>query len=357
MTLDTNDKAAAKPEVLSPETNRSKRRRIWPLCLAVILAVILTPYFVSRYGAPANRIKLVFDDQIPNERQDSEIADPENSSVGSLTVATFNIAHGRGTAAGNWSEGASPKFERIQSIAAALRDIDADVVVMNEVDFNSTWSGHQNQAAAIAQAAGYPYRVEQRNLDFGFVYGSFCFGNAILSRYPIADAQVLDFPPEKSWEDWLVGCKRGVVASLRLNQGQRIRVAAVHLEHRFESSRVAGAKQIIKLLDKTGKNPVVIAGDFNSTPTGYPKSRSDQSGHNAMDLLLDGDAFWYEPATMPGEGQFTFSTMEPALVIDWILVSRSPERDRSPFGSYRVLDTPLSDHRIVVAEVEMETGH
>ena len=349
--MDTNDKASAIAEVLSPETKRARRKRAWWLWFVLIVGVILTPYFISRYQASANRIKLVFDDQVLGEKEASE-----DSNVRSLTVATFNIAHGRGTKAGNWSEGASPKYERIKAIADTLREIDADVVVMNEVDFDSTWSGHQNQAAAIAEAAGYAYRVDQRNLDFRFIYGSFRFGNVILSRYPIADAQVLDFPPEKIWEDWLVGCKRGVVASIRLNQFQRIRVAAVHLEHRSEFSRVAGAKTILNLLDTTGKNPLIAAGDFNSTPTGYPKSRKHHSGDNAMGVLLDGDAFWYEPTAMPRKDQFTFSTMKPTSVIDWILVSKAPSQDRSPFNSYRVVDTPLSDHRIVVAEVQLETN-
>jgi len=158
-----------------------------------------------------------------------------------LSIVSFNIAHGRGTASSNWAEGGQPKQERIAAIAQKLKTIDADIVVLNEVDFNSTWSGGHNQAEAIAIAAGYRYRLEQRNLDFGFIYGSWQFGNTILSHYPIVDAQQIDFPPEKAWEDWLVGCKRGALATVRLTPDKTIRVGAVHLEHRSETVRAAGA--------------------------------------------------------------------------------------------------------------------
>lgn len=349
--MDTNDKTSLEGEVLSSKSNRLNRRRKWLFSFALVVVVLLTPYFISRYQAKANRIKLVFSDQISSTNRDAK-----ESNVSSLIVATFNIAHGRGMAAGNWSEGAKPKNERVAAIAAKIRDVDADVVVLNEVDFESTWSGHQNQAAAIAKAAGYPYRVEQRNLDFRFLYGSFRFGNTILSRYPITDAKAIDFPAGNGWEDWLVGCKRGVVASVRLNQFQRIRVAAVHLEHRSESSRVAGAKMILDLVDDSGKNTLIAAGDFNSTPPGYPKSATDPAGNNAMEILLDGDAFCYQPAAAPSDDQLTFSTRQPASVIDWILVSKPSGNGHSAFGSYRVIDTELSDHRIVVAEVELQSN-
>jgi endonuclease/exonuclease/phosphatase family metal-dependent hydrolase len=350
-TLNTNDKTS-RDEVLSSDADKPRRVRKWLFVSVLVLAVILGPYFVSRYRAPANRIVLKFDDSVENKATKSI-----ESSVGTLSVVTFNIAHGRGDAPGNWSEGAKPKFERIQKIATEIREIGADLVVLNEVDFNSTWSGHQNQAAAIAEAAGYPYRVEQRNLDFRFIYGSFCFGNAILSRYPITDAQVIDFPPEKNWEDWLVGCKRGVVASVRLNQSQRIRVAAIHLEHRSEKTRVAGAKEILQLIDPSGKNSLVVAGDFNSTPVEFPRSSISDDGHNAMDDLFSSDEFHYQPSDSPKSKEFTFSTMNPATVIDWILVSKTSELDgQSPFLRYEVLDTDLSDHRAVVAEIELTKG-
>ena len=242
-----NDQSTAKPR-------KSTKFGRW-LILALLI-VALGPYLYSRIQAPGRRIQ-VFDR--PSQVQ------PEHTFAGDLSIVSFNIAHGRGTANSNWTEAGQPKGERITAIAQELKAIDADIVVLNEVDFNSTWSGGQNQAEAIAIAAGYQYRIEQRNLDFGFIYGSWQFGNAILSHYPIVDAQQIDFPPEKAWEDWLVGCKRGALATVQLAANKTIRVGAVHLEHRSETVRAAGADLLLELNDDEGGR-LILAGDFNSTP-------------------------------------------------------------------------------------------
>jgi endonuclease/exonuclease/phosphatase family metal-dependent hydrolase len=316
----------------------------------LIFIIAFGPYIYGRLQAPGRRVQLV-------ESKNAASTKPPIFH-GRLKIATYNIAHGRGTADGNWSESSQPKFERIQAIAQQLKTIDADVVVLNEVDFSSTWSGHQNQAKAIAEAAGYRYRVEQRNLDFRFLYGSFKFGNAILSRYPITKAEVIDFPPEKDWESWLVGCKRGAIATVQLAQNQLICIAAVHLEHRSESVRAAGAQKIIELVDSSGENVLIAAGDFNSTPIGFPQSSQTPSGDNALQRLIDCDDFCYSPVEPPSPGQLTFSTMSPKSVIDWILVSKKKNEHQSfdsssPFTSYEVIPTDLSDHRPVVAEITL----
>jgi len=331
----------------STSSPKASRKQYW-LWLLLFFIIALGPYVYSRLQAPGRRVQLL----------ELKTATSAPAFDDRLKIVTFNIAHGRGTADGNWSEPSQPKFDRIQAIAKQLNTINADVVVLNEVDFSSTWSGHQNQAEAIAKAAGYPHRVEQRNLDFRFLYGSFKFGNAILSRYPIVNAKVVNFPPENAWESWLVGCKRGAIATVRLAENQLIRIAAVHLEHRSESTRVAGAEKIIELLDPTGENVLIAAGDFNSTPTGFPQSSQTSDGDNALQRLIDCDAFFCCPADPPSSEQLTFSTMSPKSVIDWILVSKKPPADQSidppnSFVSYEAIPTDLSDHRPIVAEITL----
>ena len=271
-----------------------------------------------------------------------------------LSIVSYNIAHGRGTATSNWSESGKDKRGRISEIANALKLIDADIVVLNEVDFNSTWSDGQNQAASIADAADYRYRVEQRNLDFAFIYGTWQFGNAILSHYPIIDAEQIDFPPEKVWEDWLVGCKRGVLAAVQLNPEKIIRVAAVHLEHRSETVRAAGANLLIKLNDEQEGN-LILAGDFNSTPSGFPHSKQPTGSSNALDLIFESKAFHCRPESNPQPSDYTFSTLQPKSVIDWIMVSRQTGRvHTSPLIEYNVIDKMLSDHRGLHAVIKLD---
>ena len=330
-----------RPSTLPRKPSKLRRRLIW----ASLLLLIFGPYLYSRVQAPSRRVQRFDSLQTPQTKRTFD---------GEVSIISFNIAHGRGTASSNWAEAGPAKQKRIAAIAAELKTLDADIVVLNEVDFNSTWSGGQNQAEAIALAAGYQYRVEQRNLDFGFIYGNWQFGNAILSHYPIVDAQQIDFPPEKDWEDWLVGCKRGALASVQLTPNKTIRVGAVHLEHRSETTRAAGTDRLLKLINDDTESRLILAGDFNSTPAGFPRSNQNSGARNALDLIFESNAFHCLPKSNPQTSDYTFSTMNPKSVIDWIMISRQANREQTdPFTQYRVIDTTLSDHRLLHAIIKL----
>ncbi|QDT46919.1 Endonuclease/Exonuclease/phosphatase family protein [Symmachiella dynata] len=310
------------------------RRRRFLIVVGCIALLVFGPYIVSRIRSPCRLVRVY---------GDSEHSAAADVLPGRLRIVTYNIAHGRGAIDDNWQGTNAAKRDRIEQIAQFLAGTDADVVVLNEVDFDSTWSGHQNQAAAIAAEAGFAYRAEQRNLDFRFLYGSWKFGNAILSKYPIIDAQVVDLPPHADWEDWLVGRKRGVVATLQLPDQQRVRVLAVHLEHRREVNRVRGAKAIVDVA-KSSEVPLIVAGDLNSTPPGFPDARTTADGENAMAILQESGLFQWRPRADPTPGDMTYSSTNPVQVIDWILIPPN-----ASFVAYEVLEGDLSDHRAVSA--------
>jgi len=269
--------------------------------------------------------------------------------VAQIRVMAYNIAHGRGATDDNWEEAASEKRKRIDDIARLIAKADADVVVLNEVDFCSTWSGHQNQAEAIALSAGYPYWVEQRNVDFRFVHGSWKFGNAVLSKFPIVDTEAMEFPALRTSEQVLGGCKQGVVCTLQLSQSQQICILAVHLEHRSEDTRVASARLIIQAAESS-EIPLLALGDFNSTPSAYPNSQRSAQGRNAMDLIVESGEFELNAQEQPARKQMTYPSKSPTHVIDWILVPKGWR-----FSDYQILSSHLSDHRPVVADVHLPT--
>ena len=143
----------------------------------------------------------------------------------------MNIAHGRGQAGSNLDELGGPKRKRIAMIGQLIKDHDPDFVVLNEADFYSTWSGHQNQAEAIAELAGFPYRMEQRNLDFRFLYGSFAFGNALLSKTPIEQATYIEYPgvEGREWEKQVCGKKGGSTAMVRIGEQKVQLLSLIHI--------------------------------------------------------------------------------------------------------------------------------
>ena len=83
---------------------------------------------------------------------------------------------------------------------------------------------------------------------------SFRFGNAVLSRFPITDAETVDFPAHSGFESFVAGKKRGLLCTLELPGKKPLRLLAVHLEHRSEAVRVSSAR-IIERARMAAKTP------------------------------------------------------------------------------------------------------
>ena len=262
-----------------------------------------------------------------------------------LRIACYNIAHGRGVAPSNWAGGNRvERIDRLDQIATLLRRIDADVVILNEVDFDSSWSYSVNQARYLAEEAGYPHWTEQRNLDFRVLMWTWRFGNAVLSRFPIMDAQVADLPGYATWETILAGKKRGTVCDIILGD-QAVRVIGAHLSHRSEPLRVKSATVLVQIAAES-RLPTIVAGDLNSTPPGFPNSVADSNGNNAIEVFDNSGRFQRSPTNqLLTDNDLTYLSVEPRSVIDWILIPHNWH-----FLQYSVELSRLSDHRPVYAD-------
>ncbi len=323
------------PSSLNEPPGRPIRRRRWLRYLLGVLAIAMTPYVWSRAASPFRMLHV----SAPNPG--AEAAPPLD---GTLRILTYNIAHGRGWAPSNWtSEHPTARLRRLDEIADLIATLDADIVVLNEVDFDSTWSHGVNQAAHIAHRAGYAYSAEQRNMDARVLFTTWRFGNAILSRYPIVDARVVALPGYAWYESLLAGKKRSLACTMT-SGGHSVTVVAVHLSHRSEHLRV---RSIDTLTHATQPmvHPIIMAGDFNSTPPDFPHTMQDHNGTNAL-ACLDDIGYARHPADSPAVAEMTYDTRTPTAVIDWIVIPSTCE-----FEHYAAVDSHLSDHRPVCATI------
>ncbi len=272
-----------------------------------------------------------------------------SGSVETLRVGCYNIAHGRGGkfGASNWDGGSrTEKIQRLKQIGQLLHVEDLDIVVLNEVDFSSIWSGHIDQAMVIAEEAGYPYVLEQRNLNMAIPFVSIRFGNAILSKYPIHDPVFLDYPnPSEIVEVFSGGYKEGVVASIRLPDGSTVRVAPIHLCVSSQPIRIASIHMVLEA-EHQSPLPLIVMGDFNARiPEMSPPRQAEERRENAIDVLLKSQQVTTRlPGVVNVPETFTFPSEHPDRVIDWVFVSSTWQ-----VQDIRVLHTPLSDHLPVVA--------
>lgn len=307
--------------------------------MLVVLATLLW-WGWGRVSAAGRRLVTV---------QPAEAVASEPPSAGTIRVVAWNIAHGRGdTEQGirqNWMGGSrAERVERLERIAEVLRAVDADVVALNEVDFDASWSHGVNQAAFLAERAGYPWRVEQRNFDFRAPFGRWAFGNALLSRYPVVHAEWMDLPPHARWERLVLGSKDAVVVRLRVGR-DTLAVVPVHLEFRAEDTRLR-AVSALEAAREREPTPMVLAGDFNTAPSDWP----EVGPSTALGELLRRGWRSARAERPPSPSELTFPTYDPREARDWILVEPPLEVARA-----RVVEgaASLSDHAPVVAVIRV----
>jgi len=158
---------------------------------------------------------------------------------------TYNLHHG---------EGIDGKFD-LERIARLISDNKADLVALQEVDFQTKRTGRRDMAGEIGALAGMT-NVFGANIDFeGGQYG-----NAILSRFPIVSATNHHLPQISPNE------QRGLLqATVRLPIGS-LTFCSLHLDHRRpEADRLAGVARIHEILADV-PTPQIVAGDFNARP-------------------------------------------------------------------------------------------
>jgi len=157
-----------------------------------------------------------------------------------VRIATYNIHRCRGM----------DRRTMPSRIAEVIRELDADVVALQEV-IGAGPSG-LGQAAEIGAAVGMGWVMHSvRQLR------NHQFGNVVLSRFPIIHHGTYDL----SWRTCEQrACKR---ADLDMGEGCKLRIYNVHLgtavlERRYQAARLAAFVH-----DHRVKPPKVILGDFN----------------------------------------------------------------------------------------------
>lgn len=166
-----------------------------------------------------------------------------------IRIATYNI---------HKCVGLDRKYSP-ERIADVLRDVDADVVGLQEVLCHTRSVKRDHQAEFIAEELGMEFRMGENRLINGGNYG-----NAILSRLAIGDSTNYDITVKRREPR---GCMR---AEINVGQGRPIQFVNLHLGTSYFERRL----QVHKLLavhaldapELLGRR--IIAGDFNEWTKG-----------------------------------------------------------------------------------------
>src|SRR5277367_2244919 len=120
-------------------------------------------------------------------------------SLQRLRLVTFNIAHGRGLTPIQGLTSLRKLRLNLRRIAGLLEKLGADLVALQEIDECSVWAGNFDHLDYIRAHAGYSHAAFGiNNRRSGLV--NLCYGNAILSRFPITDTETIVFGRKKVGE-------------------------------------------------------------------------------------------------------------------------------------------------------------
>jgi len=216
-------------------------------------------------------------------------------------------------------------------IVEVIRKLDADVVMLQEVDAGVKRSNGDRQAEVLGEQLGLRYHTWFPNVD---VRGGGQYGNAILSRYPLIESTNIDvtlrFKKRRS-------VLHGVLRVRHDEVDRTVHVFNMHLglaryERKRQLEMFLSSQPFAHLHHDT---PVVVGGDLNDVYGGLGQLLVP-SGFRGVDR---------RPLTFPAWG--------PMRALDAIFVRGAMELQKLSRCDSD-LARRASDHRPLVAEVKLQ---
>jgi endonuclease/exonuclease/phosphatase family metal-dependent hydrolase len=240
-----------------------------------------------------------------------------------LRVVTYNIHKCRGL----------DRRVHPARIVEILREIDADIVALQEVLSISGGEAEDDQAQFIAHRLGLDFRIGENRRSMGGAYG-----NVVLSRHPIIAAYNYDISVVGREQR---GCLRVDVA---IGGGRVLHIYNVHLGTSFFERRRQGRKLLEKEILSNDQVPGarILLGDFNEWTRGLASKLL--SGHfQSADIRVHmGSARSY-----PG--------VFPLLHLDHIYFDEALELESASLHRSRAA-LVASDHLPIIAGFRLRNG-
>ena len=251
-----------------------------------------------------------------------------------VTVATYNMGAAR--------------VSDIDTIATAIKALDADIIALDEVDNKTERSGKVDQAKYLADKLGLHYAFG-RAIDFeGGQYGV-----AILSRHPIAASEVVPLPSG----DPKVDEARIVLAAEIAVPGFDTPIVFMNTHLDYKEDHSIQQTQVQRINDLAVANVSlnnikdfttkikILAGDFNDT----------YNSANVAEL----SRYWNLVATDDPNDMRSWPAANPMADLDHIFTSRGQIWDIKSLevlqGNDRNIDWDgASDHTPIVVKLQLK---
>jgi len=228
-------------------------------------------------------------------------------------VLTYNIHHG---------EGIDGKID-LERIAALIKENNADIVALQEVDKGVERTARRDLPQELAKLTGMSVYFD-RNI----IYQGGDYGNAVLTKFPIKQKKNTHYKMLREGE------QRGALQLVLDVHGKDLLFIDTHIDYRSDDAeRFINADELKQIVEKAGKMPVIMCGDFNDSPGSRTHQKIKGFISDTWELIGQGDGF-----TIPSEN--------PKNRIDYIWISKETIEPLKIV----VLKSIASDHLPVLGE-------
>jgi len=309
----------------------------------------------------------------------SEYFNGSSELLSSIKVMTWNIsyAYGIGSEGKNYqSKSRDHYINHLEKIAETIREQNADVVLIQEIDFAGKRSYDIDQLKFLAEKTGLVYGARAKSWRAGYVpfpywppsehFGKLDSGGAVLSRFPIKQNLVSLYPRLKEqpwWYRYFYPLRYHQMVDVLINN-QSYWLANLHFEAFNQVARFREAKKLANQMDSFNRgNLLAVGGDFNTTPS-EAKKRNEFGDHTDDSYVGDdtlglfrsvhkfSEAIQIDDYVANEARYFTFPSTVPNRRLDYIFVNKS-----NRFFDGRVVDAgDVSDHLPFMVKIELNSN-
>lgn len=264
------------------------------------------------------------------------------------------------------------RLKHVEAAAELLRVVEADVILLTEVDCGMARSGNRHTVAdlAVQLSMSFRFAVEfvelglgdpaERAAHAGAINDGGLHGAAILSRVPLSADRLVRLGDDGAWFDGSrkgerrVGGRIGLAADVALAGGP-LTLCAIHLESHSDAAH--RANQMRTLLGSLGRaSPAVVAGDLNTKKAGSGAVMDEAAPSDEPLFAAARQAgFGWQSANAPGPTQRLrpHEPPVPLLRLDWMLVRDVAASRPLTIPAVGRDGTVLADHDVLVADLEL----
>jgi endonuclease/exonuclease/phosphatase family metal-dependent hydrolase len=198
-------------------------------------------------------------------------------------------------------------------IAQVLRELDADIIALQEVVSLSGGRKEQDQARYLADAVGFHYYMGETRKLRGASYG-----NVVISRLPVKEVQVYDLSASTREARGCIRC------DIEVAPGKVVHLFNIHLGtgyiERRKQANLLMSRNV--LLSPRLKHPRLVLGDFNEWTRGRVSKMLNHS-FESVDIQLHLNRRRTYPGVLPFM-HLDHMYFDRTLVLEEFVLHRSP---------------------------------